>query len=260
MADMLFGSEGDLSEPSADEGSAEEHGASVQRQEVVKRLRFDLSPERASPAKRRRIMTPGAKPKASKMNPNIRQPQRSHSTRKDEGSSAQNMDITSDDESEDEDVIMTGNSENSPGSEEPAGPSPKRVVGKGKAPAATTSSPRMRPAILHLGKHVPASYEALGDPLEDDELFELDWFAPSTRKPSEKGKGKSAEAASDVVPTASTALPPRHWHSFSAPQMSLNPELDDSGEVELSERAFRFPFNAQVIKRLSSLDSFLTPL
>ena len=111
---------------------------------------------------------------------------------------------------------------------------------------------------MHLGKDIPITYEPLGDPLEEDELFELDWFAPvhppaPQGKPSKKRKTKSMAPASGVsTPVLQTA---RRWHSFKAPWMTLNPEAP--GEVELSDEMFCFPFNAEVIIRFSSLGAFL---
>jgi len=111
---------------------------------------------------------------------------------------------------------------------------------------------------VHLGKDIPFTYEPLGDLLEEDELFELDWFAPvhpttPQGKPSKKGKNKSMAPVSDVSPLVSRTT--RRWHSFTAPWMTLNPEAP--GEVKLSDEVFCFPFNAEVIKHFSSLGAFL---
>ena len=108
---------------------------------------------------------------------------------------------------------------------------------------------------MHLGNDFPATYEPLGDLLEGDELFELDWFAPMhptalQGKPS-KGKTKSNAPVSGLSPLVSQMLPTHCWHSFAVPWMTLNPELEALGEVELLDGAFCFPFNAQVINALA---------
>jgi hypothetical protein len=108
-----------------------------------------------------------------------------------------------------------------------------------------------------LGKDIPAAYEPLGDPIEEDELLELDWFASPTAPPAKPSKTKSMVPISAVSPPVSQMLPTRRWHSFVAPWMTLNPELEALGEVELSDGAFHFPFNAQVTKCFSSFDAFI---
>jgi hypothetical protein len=157
---------------------------------------------------------------------------------------------------------MEGSGDEFGGNEKTARPPRGRSVGKGKVAAHKMPSPRAPSAILRLGKDIPVTYEPLGVPLVENELVELDWFAlagPTARqaKPSKKGKKKSMAPVSGVSPTASQTLPTRRWRSFTAPQMTLTPELEALGEVELSDGVFRFPFSAAVIKYFSSLDAFL---
>jgi hypothetical protein len=147
------------------------------------------------------------------------------------------------------------------GGNEKAGPVRGRSIGKrkgkGKAAVHKVPSPHTTSAILCLGKDIPAAYEPLGDPIEEDELLELDWFARPTAPPAKPSKTKSMVPISAVSPPVSQMLPTPRWRSFAAPQMTLNTELEALGEVELSDGAFRFPFDAQVIKYFSLLNSFL---
>jgi hypothetical protein len=174
------------------------------------------------------------------------------------------MDIDSDDgpESEDgdgcnnEDKVIGRDGDQFQGSKRAASPTGGKSVGKWKAAVNKLPSLRTPSAALCLGKDIPAIYEPLGDPLAEDELFELDWSAPvgptaPQGKPSKKGKTKLMAPVSAASPHVSWMLPTRHWHSFSAPRMALNPELEALGEVELLDVAFRFPFYAQVIKWFS---------
>jgi hypothetical protein len=133
---------------------------------------------------------------------------------------------------------------------------------KGNAAIHKMPSPPTLSATLRLGKDIPVTYKPLGDPLGEDELVELDWFALAhgnalPAKPSKKGKMKLMAPISSVSPPTSPTLPSHHWHPFVALQMTLNPELEALGEVKLSDGTFRFPFNAQVIKYFNLLDSFL---
>jgi hypothetical protein len=114
-----------------------------------------------------------------------------------------------------------------------------------------------------LRRCIPAAYEAVADPLEDDELVELDWFAPAhtgavQAELSKNGKKNTTPPVKGIPAPASQVLPTRRWHSFSATKMTLDAELEDIGEVRLSDGRFSFPFNAQVIQCFSPLDMFLT--
>ena len=91
------------------------------------------------------------------------------------------------------------------------------------------------------------------DPLEDDELVELDWFAPARTgaaqaESSKKGKKNTTARVKGVPTPASQVLPTHCWHSFSATKMTLDAELANTEEVRLSDGRFSFPFNAQVIQ------------
>ena len=91
------------------------------------------------------------------------------------------------------------------------------------------------------------------DPLEDDKLVELDWFAPARTgaaqvELSKKGKKNTMACVKGVPTPASQVLPTRCWHSFSATKMTLNAELANTEKVRLSDGRFSFPFNTQVIQ------------
>jgi hypothetical protein len=263
-------SDEDLTDPSSDDdaftnASTKGQGTTVRHHGAAKRPRADTPPAAKAPSKRSRTVKSAAKLKAVTANvgthpPRLAQP----STTKNERRRSDDMDISNPPESEDEDrgddkdEVMGENDDLFRGSEKAASPPRGRSVGKGKAASDKTPSLRTPPATVHLGKDIPFTYKPLGDPLEGDELFELDWFAPMhptalQGKPSKKGKTKSMAPASDVSPPVSRTT--RHWHSFTAPWMTLNPEAP--GEVRLSDEAFCFPFNAEVIKRFSSLGAFL---
>jgi hypothetical protein len=127
----------------------------------------------------------------------------------------------------------------------------RRERGRGKVAVHEMPSLHTPSAILRLGMDILVTYNPLGDSLGEDELLELDWFAPAhptapPAKPSKKGKTKSMAPISGVSPPASPTLPTRRWRSFVVPQMTLNPKLEALGEVELSDGAFHFPFKAQV--------------
>ena len=187
-----------------------------------------------------------------------------------------------------EDTIMGGDgNENDDGNEseesvefegcaKAVNPSPKRfvatrsgIVGKGKAandkvPSShKTSVPSNKKAKKandeqsgpnkFLRRCIPATYEVVLDPLEDDELVELDWFAPARTgavqaESSKKGKKNTTACVKGVPTPASQVLPTRCWHSFSATKMTLDAELANTEEVRLLDGRFSFPFNAQVIQ------------
>ena len=109
-------------------------------------------------------------------------------------------------------------------------------------------------------KDIPATYRPFQNPLEDDELLEFNWFAPAhpsaaKEKLSEKDPKAPVEG---TRPPASQAPPTHSWHSFAAPMMALNEDLDRVGEVTLLGGSFCFPFEAQVIYCFTSLPMFLT--
>jgi hypothetical protein len=177
-------------------------------------------------------------------------------------SSADDMDTRAVGGPESEDEVMAGHDDELGGGEKAASPPRRGSVGKGKAAVRNVPSSSTPSSILCLGKDIPVPYAPLGDPLEEDELLELDWFAPARLnapqgKPSKQGKMSSIAPVSGVSPPVLQTRPTRHWCSFVAPRMTLNPELEALGEVELSDGAFRFPFNAQVTKCFSSFDAFI---
>jgi hypothetical protein len=150
-----------------------------------------------------------------------------------------------------------------PSSNKPSAPTANKISApthkKAQKEKTTKPGPHRGPTyhpIMSLEKDIPPTYEALGDPLEEDELFELDWFAPTNSgakggKPSKKGK------KNPMAPPPSSSPPTRSWHSFTAPRMTLDQELDDFSEVGLSDGTFCFPFKAQVIKYFRLFDRFL---
>ena len=126
-------------------------------------------------------------------------------------------------------------------------PSKTSVPGVTKAKVSSKQSRPRCDAITSLGKCIPPEYAVLQDPLEDDELVELDWFALTNSGLSADGRKIPAAPVKGVPTPASQALPTRHWHSFRATRMTLDEEFEDVGEVRLSEAQFCFPFEAQVI-------------
>jgi hypothetical protein len=249
---------------SGDDASTGDQDTAVRRHGAAKRPRADTPPAEKAPSKRSRTVKSEAKAKAVTRNARTRPPRHAQSSsNKNERRLGDDSDIDGPPESEDEDggvdedVVMGENDDQFRGNEKLANPPRGRFA---KLDTAVNKLPPLRtpPAIVHLGKDIPVTYEPLGDPLEEDELFELDWFAPvhppaPQGKPSKKRKTKSMAPASGVsTPVSQTA---RRWHSFTAPWMTLNPEAP--GEVELSDETFCFPFNAEVIIRFSSLGAFL---
>ena len=255
-------SDEDLTDPPSDEKSTRDQATAIHPHRAVKRPRADTPPAAKAPSKRSRREKFAAKPKAVTMNVGTRSARPAQSSTKNkEHRSGDGMDISDPPESEDtdgsddEDEVMGGNGDQFRGSEKAATPPRGRSVGKGKAAVIKTASLRTPSAILSLGKDIPVKYEPLSNPLQEDELFELDWFAPvDPTAPqgnlSKKGKTKSMAPVSGVSPPVSQTPPTRRWHSFTAPCMTLNPKAP--GEVELSDGAFCFSFNAQVIKRFIS--------
>ena len=253
-------SEEELTELSGDDTSTTDEDTAVRRHGAVKRPRADTPPAAKAPSKRSRTVKSAAKPKAVTTTVGTRPPRPVRSsTKKKERRPSDDMDISNPPESEDEDrgndedEVMGENDGQFQGGEKAASPPHGRSIGKGKGKAAADKAPSLHaPAIVCLGKDIPVTYEPLGDPLEEDELFELDWFAP-VRPTAWQGKTKSMAPVSGVSPLVSSTT--HRWHSFTAPWMALNPEAP--GEVKLLDEAFCFPFNAEVIKCSSSLGAFL---
>lgn len=258
-------SDEELTESSGDDTSTKDQDTAVRGHRAAKRPRADTPPAAKVPSKRSRTAKPEAESKAVTTNVGTRSPPPAQSsTKKNERRLGDDMDISDPAESEDEDgggdedEVMGEIDDQFRGSEKATSPPRGRSVGKGKTAANKTPSLHTPRAIVHLGKDIPVTYEPLGDPLEEDELFELDWFAPvhttaPQGKPSRKGKTKSMAPVSGVSSPVSQTT--RRWHRFTAPWMALNPEAP--GEVELSDETFCFPFNAEVIKRFNSLGAFL---
>jgi hypothetical protein len=258
-------SDEELSDPSGDDTSTRDQDTTVRRHGAAKRPRANTPPAAKIPSKRRRTVKPEAESKAVTTNVGTRPPPPAQSsTKKYKPRLGDDMDISDllesedKDGSDDEDEVMGENDDLFRGSEKATSPPHGRSVGKAKAAANKTPSLHTPPAIVHLGKDIPVTYEPLGDPLEEDELFELDWFAPvrptaPQGEPSEEGKTKSMAPDSGISPPVSQTT--RRWHRFTAPWMALNPEAP--GEVELSDETFCFPFNAEVIKCFSSLGANL---
>jgi hypothetical protein len=151
-----------------------------------------------------------------------------------------------------------------PSSNKTLAPTPNKISAptpkKAKKEKTSKRGPHRGPAyhpILSLEKDIPPTYEALPDPLEEDELFELDWFAP-TNSSAKGGKSSKKGKKNPIALPPSSSPPTRSWHSFSAPRMTLDQELKNVGEVGLSDGPFCFPFKAQVIKHFSFFDRFLT--
>ena len=148
------------------------------------------------------------------------------------------------------------------------------IIGKGKATnnqapsSSKTSVPSAKKAkkanskrsvrdddtITSLGQCIPAAYQALGHPLDENELMELDWFVPTESAPSEKGNKAPVK---DVPSAVSQALPIRRWHSFNAPRMTLDHQGGDVGEVRLSDAEFCFPYDALVMQCFLTLGMYL---
>jgi hypothetical protein len=150
----------------------------------------------------------------------------------------------------------SSNKTSAPTTSKISAPTPKKAKKEKTMKRGPHRGPAYHP-ILSLEKDIPHTYEALPDPLEEDELFELDWFAPNNShskggKPSKKGK------KNPMAPPPSSSPPTRSWHSFTAPMMTLNQELNEVGEVGLSDGPYCFPFKAQVIKHFRFFDRFLT--
>ncbi len=261
LAKAAFSDDEDLSDPPDNETNSDQDTA-IHHRRAEKRPRAGSSPAAKAPSKRFRGVKSAAKPKAVMTNIGTRPPRPAQSSIKTkEHRSRDDMEISSDDDPESEDgegsnneEVMGGHGNEFRGSKKAANPLRGRFVAGNKIPSLRTT--------LCLGNDTPVTYEPLGDPLEEGELFELDWFAPvhptaPQGKPSKKGKTKSIAPVSGLSPPVSQTLPTRRWHSFAAPRMTLNPELEALGEVELSDGAFCFPFNAQVIICFSSLDAFL---
>jgi len=266
LAKALFDDSEDLSAPS-DNGPDRGESTANHRGGTVKRPRAASSPAAKTPSKPRRKVKSAGKPSPATSSVASRPPQSAQShthSQKMEVDGSDDMDIGSSDGadsehgegSSDEDKERNGDKF---GGNEKAGPVHGRSIGKrkGKAAVRKVPSPRTTSAILCLGKDIPAAYEPLGDPIEEGELLELDWLARPTAPPAKPSKTKSMVPISAVSPPVSQMLPTRRWSSFAAPQMTLNPELEALGEVELSDGAFRFPFDTQVIKYSSLLNSFL---
>ena len=256
MAKALGSDDEGLSDPSSDETNRDQDTA-IHHHMTVKRPRADSSPAAKAASKRRCSVKSAAKPKVVMTNVGARPPRPTQSSKQD--SSCDDMDIDSDDDPESEDGDRCNDEDKVIGqdgdcSKRAASPMRGKSVGKWKAAVSKLPSLRTPSAALCLGKDIPAIYEPLDDPLAEDELFELDWSAPAgpaapQGKASKKGKTKLTAPVSAA--SVLQKLPTRHWHSFSAPQMALNPELEVLGEVELSDAAFRFPFYPQVIKWFS---------
>lgn len=99
------------------------------------------------------------------------------------------------------------------------------------------------------------AYKPMGDSLRDDELYELNWLAPTPqksqlRKSSGKRKTDSEPGMSNPAPTAPQTLPIRLWYLFAAPCMMFNDEVPGVGEVNLAEARYAYPYNVEVIRRL----------
>ena len=274
---QLFSDNEDLSQPEED---ASADGMLVEQSSpfltAAKRSRAASSPPEPPvdvPRKRRRVtfaVKEAASPKLA-----------SHSSRaglppsRSKGKKAEaDMEIDSDSStgSEADDEVMGGDSDEE--EEDAASKDPK---GKGKARSEASSSHKMstpgvkkapnkrRPEVSNdrippFEKDIPAAYRPLQYPLEDDELLEFNWFAPThpsaaKEKPSEKDPKAPVEG---TRPPASQAPPARSWHSFVAPMMALDEDLDRVGEVTLLGGSFCFPFEAQVIYYFASLPMFLT--
>ena len=258
-------SDEELTDLSSDDTSTRDQDTAVRRHGAAKRPRADTLLAAKAPSKRSRTVKAEVESKAVTTNVRTRLPPPAQSsTKKNERRLSDDMDLSGPPESEDEDggddedEVMGENDDQFRGSEKATSPPCGRSVGKGKAAANKIPTLQTPPAIVHLGKDFPVTYEPLSDSLEEDELFELDWFAPvhptaPQGKPSKKGKTKSMAPVSGVSPPVSQTT--RRWHCFTAPWMALNPEAP--GEVELSDETFCFPFNAEVIKRFSSLGAFL---
>lgn len=257
LAKAAFSDDEDLSDPPSNETNSDQDTA-IHHHRVEKRLRADSSPAAKAPPKRRRGVKSAAKPKAVTANRGIRPPRPAQSSIKTkERRSHDDMDISLDDgpeseegEGSNDEEVMGGQGNEFRGSKKAANPLHGRFVAGNQIPSLHAPS-----ATVRLGNDFPATYEPLGDPLEGDELFELDWFAPmrstAPQGNSSKGKTKSNAPVSGLSPPVSQMPPTRHWRSFAAPRMTLNPELEALGEVELSDGAFCFPFNAQVINALA---------
>ena len=248
LAKALFDDSEDLSAPS-DNGLDGGESTANRRGGTVKRPRAASSPAVKTSSKRRRMVKSAGKPKPAMSSVASRPPRSAQSHTH---SQEMEVDIGSSDGAEsehgegrsDEDKERNGDKF---GGNEKAGPVRRGSIGKrkgkGKAAILKGPSPRTTSAILRLGKDIPAAYEPFGDPIEEDELLELDWFAGPTAPPAKPSKTKSMVPISAVSPPVSQTLPTRRWRSFVAPQMTLNSELEDFGEVELSDGAFHFPFD-----------------
>jgi len=282
---LLFGDNEDLSEPDGEKEDADERSPddvlvdrSSHLHTKAKRPRAASSspePPADAPRKRRRRVSLAAKKAATpKAASHSSRPAPSPSRSKLNEADGSDMDLEIETGSEAEDKVMGGD-----GDEE--GAAFKDPIGKGKAvnkapPPRKTSARRAKKAhnkrgpdrgpsddgISPLENDIPTVYEARRDRLADDELFELNWFAPThldvTRgKSPEKGENPKAPVPGIPRP-ASQASPTRRWYSFAAPRMTLDQDLEGVGEVRLSDGIFCFPFEAQVIRCFSSLDVFLT--
>jgi hypothetical protein len=279
LAKALFSEDGDLSDFPSVKSSAGNEDTAIHRHATAKRPRAASSLAATTPSKRRRksaVKPKAVKPKAVKRkaatsNEGSHRPRPAQSSNRSKKKEPDDMSIGSGDGStseegdgsNNEDEVMGGNGDEFGGSEKAAGPPHQTSVEKGKAAIHKAPSSSTPAAIRYLRQDIPVTYKPLGKPFEEDELLELDWFAPTPLnapqgKPSKKGKTKLMAPVSGVSPPVSQMPPTRCWHSFSALWMTLNPELEALGDVELSDGVFCFPFNnTQVIKCFSSLNAFL---
>jgi hypothetical protein len=273
---QLFSDEEDLSEPDLEE---EDAGADEMLVEQSSLLRTAAKRSRAAsssheppadvPQKRRRVtfaVKEAASPKPATSRAGL-PPSRSKRKK-----AEVDMEIDSDSSAGSEDEVMGGDSE-----EEEEDAVSKDPKGKGKArsevaslrktsaPGAKKAPNKRGPEVSNNGippfqKDIPAAYRPLQDPLEDDELLEFNWFAPA-HPAAAKGKLPEKDPKAPVQGTrlpASQAPPARSWHSFAAPTMALDEDLDRVGEVTLLGGSFCFPFEAQVIYCFASLPKLLT--
>jgi len=277
----LFGDDEGLSEPDGEKDADADDDILVEqsspRHARAKRRRGASSspqPPADTPRKRRRrgsfAVKEAAKPKPAGRSSRPA-PSGSHS-KPSKADVDMEMELDSGAGSEAEDEDMGGDEDAA--SEDPVG----KGKGKGKAVEKASSSrhtsarraPRAHKrgpqgganyeGMLALEKDIPTTYRTLQNTLADDELMELHWFAP-THSGATRGKLPEKNPKVPVKgtpPPASQAPPTRCWHSFAAPTMTLDQDLDGVGEVWLLDGSFRFPFEAQVIECFSSLCMFLT--
>jgi hypothetical protein len=271
----MFGGDDDLSDPPSRTDEEEDRNEMPAVDAVVHRSHLHVTAKRSraasssseapaqTPKRRRRARSAAnqntATPKASNHPPRRAPTNRSKNNEADDSDVDMEVGFYSSAEREDGDeggIVGKGKAVNNK-----AHPSGKTSAPGAKAKKAKNNqAPRSRPSydvILSLGKEIPATYEALQDPLEEDELLESDWFAPAHTdpmqgKPSEKGKKNPTAPVEDAPPNRSQGQSTRRWHSFTAPRMTLDHEPEDAGEVKLSDSAFCFPFDAQVNKCFSS--------